>query len=382
MAMKKTIYIVDDSKVILKKTSALFEDFKVRSFNSPKRALGKIIASPPHIVITDVTMNGMSGIELTKEIRKNEKTKDVPVIVMSALDGDEILKEAYEAGANEYINKANASDTKLKLRVQNILDLSDLIKNHASLAKRNEDLLKILTHDLSSPLMAIDGFAYFLQNESLTEKGHGFVTKIQNVATNSVEILEQVKDMLKSEEYSPVLKPVQVKKLLEDLVMKFEDRFESKKINFTAKIPEDNLYILCDRATVLNNIFSNVLSNAFKFTAEGGKVSVVYEVKKNHVYFYFVDNGVGIPEDLLDGIFEKGADASRAGTNHEKGTGFGLGIIKTFMLKNNGNISIRSQDIESSPDYHYTEFCLSFEKATEEQIQSKDVTQEISLKDF
>jgi signal transduction histidine kinase len=120
-----------------------------------------------------------------------------------------------------------------------------------------------------------------------------------------------------------------------------ESRAKGKEIEIKTEIPQD-LLIRADE-NMLRTVLRNLISNAIKFTRPGGWVQIEAYSKNETVYIEIIDNGVGIPDNKLDTIFNLDESYRTEGTNKEKGTGLGLILCKEFIDKHNGNISVQSE---------------------------------------
>ena len=107
MNTNQTIFIVDDDRVILKYLSTFFSKsgWRVESFVSSKEALERIKLKQPVLVITDLDMPGMDGIELIRNIKSNEKFENIALLVMTALNENNIRFQSFKAGAIHFVNK-------------------------------------------------------------------------------------------------------------------------------------------------------------------------------------------------------------------------------------------------------------------------------------
>jgi signal transduction histidine kinase len=119
-----------------------------------------------------------------------------------------------------------------------------------------------------------------------------------------------------------------------------------KNLTIQVDIPED-LLVYADRNR-LHDIFINLLSNAFKFTPEGGKVSIIASQKGDDIFHEIQDTGIGIPEDKLQKIFE---EFYQVEGNKYGGTGLGLSIARRVIEEHGGRIWVESQPGKGSVFY-------------------------------
>ena len=123
MTTNQTIFIVDDDRVILKYLSTFFSKsgWRVESFMSSKEALERLKLKQPVLVITDLDMPGMDGIELIRNIKSNEKFENIALLVMTALNENHIRFQSFKAGAIHFVNKP-INPYELEAAVKSILN--------------------------------------------------------------------------------------------------------------------------------------------------------------------------------------------------------------------------------------------------------------------
>ena len=123
MTTNQTIFIVDDDRVILKYLSTFFSKsgWRVESFMSSKEALERLKLKQPVLVITDLDMPGMDGIELIRNIKSNEKFENIALLVMTAINENHIRFQSFKAGAIHFVNKP-INPYELEAAVKSILN--------------------------------------------------------------------------------------------------------------------------------------------------------------------------------------------------------------------------------------------------------------------
>ena len=144
-------------------------------------------------------------------------------------------------------------------------------------------------------------------------------------------------------------------KIVEDVVVLFEENLVSKRVRLFNEIPEE-LNINTD-LNVIQTVFRNLISNAIKFSYSGGSVTVNAKIEKNdinnnaYIIVSVKDTGVGIPKDKIDKIFDIDVDYTTLGTKSEKGTGLGLILCKELIEKNGDKIWVGSEEGKGSTFY-------------------------------
>jgi signal transduction histidine kinase len=182
---------------------------------------------------------------------------------------------------------------------------------------------------------------------------------IRESTENGLSIIDSVRHMLAVESGKQPLEmaPVPLKRAVEEAVASVQPAFAEKGIDFELQVDEA-LRVLADEPTLVNSVIANLLSNAAKFSPAEGRVDVEARSedgsqgaaadKGTTVYLAVRDYGVGIPPHLLEQIFDPFSPTTREGTTGEKGTGFGMPLIKRLVERYGGSIDIESHTGESN----------------------------------
>lgn len=232
-------------------------------------------------------------------------------------------------------------------------------------------LFSIVAHDLKNPFNAIIGFSEILADkfDTLNEKKKrqmiNYILESSKRAHNLLEtLLEWARLQTNNIEFRPEL--INIKSVSEKVIDLFELHAASKNIKTNVKIA-DNLYAFADLA-MIETILRNFISNAIKFTREGGKVTIsateIYtdeiqqktlqnRLKKikpsgNFIEISVTDTGIGMSEEKMQNIFRIDVSHVTVGTAGEKGTGLGLILCDEFAKKNQGKVSVSSSPEKGS----------------------------------
>ena len=362
MPIVPRVVIVDDMKTNLKIAQAALkgEGYQFFAFHDPLECLEKIDLIQPHILLLDVEMPGLTGIELFKEIKKKPQFKDVPILFVTTLDQEGKLKELFELGANDIISKPFAP-YQLKFRVKNNLNQFFLKQKILFYGKKmkeksedTENLVRILCHDLVNPLTVLKYFAKKSNEEAVI-----------GAVDQSFEIIEHIREMLALESGKKEIKlePIILDDLISQSIKNMEIRFQEKEIQFeqTHFQNAQGVEVLAEKTSLLNQVLNNLLSNSAKFSFKGGKIKIATKIDGDHVCLFIKDEGIGIPREILPNLFSKFVKTSRRGTEKEKGTGFGLPLVKTYMDFFQGDIHVDTKcKDEGHEEGHGTTFILTF----------------------
>lgn len=367
--VKELILVVDDQPTNLKVISGVLNNkYALSVANSGERALKILETLKPGLILLDIMMPGMDGFQVCRALKQNEKTRDIPVIFLSAkTETDDIIK-GFEIGAVDYIFKP-FNPREIKVRIQNHLNLSnakrkieeqniELEKFKSELEFTNGELQKsvaekdkffsIIAHDLKTPFNGLLGLLQILTEEnhkiSETSKNEMIETLYQstkNVYSLIENLLEWSQTQRKRVSFN--LKPVnthEIVKLIHNLL--------SAKLNLKNIILENNIntsLVIDADEMMLSTVFRNLISNALKYTPRNGIITVDAQNTDNgFITFSVHDNGVGMNEETINKLFKLEDHISTPGTENEKGTGLGLLLCKEFIEMHKGKIEVSSKE--------------------------------------
>ncbi|WP_176736998.1 ATP-binding protein [Oligoflexus tunisiensis] len=234
-------------------------------------------------------------------------------------------------------------------------------------AETKATLLRVLCHDLSNPLVLITGLLELFANNRISEeKKQAKYKTLSRAAQLMADILSNVREMeaVDSGKRNITIAPVNLERMFDDLNLIFRDRLTEKQIclEIENQLP-DGIGVFADPVSLSNHVFNNLVSNALKFSFPGSKVRIVAQVEDELVHVSIIDAGVGMSEEIAQAIFDPTRQTTRPGTAGEKGTGFGMPIVKSFVEKYGGRIQVESTSAEINPSEHGTTFHLYLKKA-------------------
>ena len=345
-------------KVFHKIYSKFLQGYEVTTFLNPEDALDIILMDPPDLVISDLEMPEMTGIELLKKVRANEKTQNIPFVISTSLSTDEHLQSAFQNGATDFFDKDQLNDVALRVRVESILSSADKNKLIEKLAEERSTFLRVLCHDLSNPLNISKNALKIFKKKFGTDEMNKLLEKIESGHDRISDIVDFTRDNLAIQDHKKEIniEKCSTKETLQELLFLIEDKAEAKNINIKINSPEEDFHFLAEPHSVVHHSLANILTNAIKFTPQKGTVEISVNRVDDNINFTFHDTGIGIPKELIPKLFDLNAPTNRMGTDGEKGTGYGLPIVKTFIEGYGGNIKVSSQCIDSHPDDHWTKF--------------------------
>ena len=387
------ILIVDDIRaniIALKKTLEL-HDIEVDSAESGEEALKKILKKEYSLIIMDVQMPGLDGFEVVKILSGNKRTKDIPVIFLSAVSIEKkYISKGYETGGIDYITKPVDTDLlilkvktyikiynqqnelkimkdllskeiKIRKEAQDNLEIKiaertkELVAKNEELEFRNHELQQfswVVSHDLNEPIRKIQIFIKIIKELYLVndEKAIDYV----NRTIKSAERMQTlITDLLAYSRLSSKVLPekTDLNVVLQEVLSDFDYLIERKN----AIIKTNVLPTIDSIPSQLRQVFQNLIGNALKFAVDervplieissdlietkdfDGKVSP----DGKYCRIIVKDNGIGFDEIYLDRIFIIFQSLNDRQTY--EGTGIGLAIAKKIIEKHNGLITARSE---------------------------------------
>ena len=224
-------------------------------------------------------------------------------------------------------------------------------------------LVRVLCHDIGNPLSVAMGHAELnLKKELPKEQVKKSWKAVHRASKMQANIIEEVKKALalKSGEHQISLEAVPLESAIADMTFVFEDKLKNKDLSLLTEIPEGTPSVLAEPGSLQQSVLNNLMSNAIKFSPKGKRIFISTVTNKDMIEIRVRDEGIGIPEDVMPVLFEHGSSTSRPGTEGEKGTGFGMPVVKQFVEAYGGSIEVVSP---VSGESNGTEFIVKLKSA-------------------
>ncbi len=350
---KDHILVVEDNETNRVYLNLLLEDeYRVSLAENGACALQIAAAHPqPQLILLDIVMPEMDGYEVCRRLKENPDTQDILVIFFTSLLERGGEYKGLSLGAIDYIAKPVQPEL-LRIRIKQHLDLlhtrkslqKALQKEHqANLAK--SEFLANMSHEMRTPMHGILSYAQFgikrigrVPPEKLLE----YFTEIDACGERLMALLNDLLDLAKLEsgkmDYTHQLNDIEEQ--IDIVLAGFTPIAEEKQLRMDKRIRSECRHLVFDRNRI-DQVLRNLLSNAVKFSKPGGRIlfatSTVFENDQRFLKVTVKDQGIGLPEDELDAIFDKFIQSSETKTG-SGGTGLGLAICRQIISDHDGRI--------------------------------------------
>jgi len=341
------ILVVEDNII---NVTILLEQLNIYGFKTLIAENGEVgikraIFAQPDLILLDIMMPGIDGYETCRQLKENPKTKDIPIIFVTALTAIKSRVQGFEMGAVDYITKPFQQEEVIA-RIQTHLTLQDQKKQLKELNRTKDTFFSIIAHDLRGAFMPLVGSMSILERIIQPyddDKLHNFTQKIATSVKNIHKLLDNLLcwGRIQRHQLSINPQPVDMFKLMEWLTDLYQEQANQKNIRLSHAIDSD-VFVKAD-SDMIETIFRNLITNAIKFTPIDGSVFITYERKNKLMIISVADSGIGIPEERLAGIFKTDVKNKTKGTAGETGTGLGLILCDEFVKLNKGHISVESK---------------------------------------
>lgn len=353
------VLLIEDSQVMRQALAKILErrGHEVVTAEDGLAGWDAMRASRPDVVLSDLMMPRLGGLELTRRIRADSELADVYVILLTALGSLKDRVAGLEGGADDYLVKP-VQPEELIARIgagMRFVALRDSLKAKnrelENLNQQKDEILGVAAHDLRSPLTAISGWAQLLVKKT-DQTPPLFAQGLEAIAEQSQFMMRLIADILdiqkiKSGKLSLNRKVQPPGPIVERCTADHRPHAEHKRITLRADVAGDVADVEVD-ALRLSQAINNLINNAIKFTADGGRVEVRARSNAGKVELAVADNGLGIAEEEIPRLFEEFSQTSTRATADEMGSGLGLAITRKIVEMHGGQIEVQSRRGEGS----------------------------------
>ncbi len=399
------ILIVEDSATqrLLLRNVLEKKDFKVIDKKNGEEALDWLQSHRPDLIVSDIMMPEMNGFDLCKAIKQDKDLKDIPVILVTALESLAEIGKGLEAGVDNFlykpydaevlisrirfllINKKNGKEGKQAVNKivldgkdysintdhRQIIELlvssfEDTVKMNQQLKKRQTELeeakkeaelinfkkskfLATISHEIRTPMMGVLGLLELLNLSKLDTDQKNTLETILDSGKSLLRIIDDILDFSKIEagKMKVIISPASVSELMKKLYYLYSGEASRKGLVLNTYVDPEISPVLLFDSLRLRQILGNFLSNAIKFTSEGSIEMQVESLWKKEglerLRFSVKDSGIGIPKEKQEKLFQPFSKLDENLTYEHGGTGLGLAVSRQLAEMMKGSIEMDSQ---------------------------------------
>ncbi len=323
----------------------------------------------PDLCILDVSMPAgdlgvdtrSTGFEVCRRIKRDPRTSRIPVIFVTAMNDTTDRVRGIEAGGDDFLTKPH-NRLVLGARVRSLLRLkaaTDALENSyrklRELEKVRDDLMKMIVHDLKSPLTSVLATLELLADGDfgrLSDQQRGAVGDAEGKAEELLRLIEDILEVARIEEAAVRLnmEAIAPGALLTEMIYEWRHRFQQEQTKALLRVDDDTPVFNADRP-LIKRVFSNLIQNAVTHSANPVELNVSARRSGDSVLFTFTDNGAGIPPEYHEVIFRKFGQVATGITPRVRSSGLGLTFCKLVVDLHGGMIWVKSREGEGSTFY-------------------------------
>jgi len=375
--MQKILYVEDSPEARRLVQRLLSDRYSILEAEDGLTGIEVTWAEEPALILIDINIPYLDGYEVATKLKSLRP--EVPIVALTADVSDGARQRALTAGCDGYIPKpidpdqfpaqveaflkgrkevleqgerrvyARAYQQKLVDRLEEkVRELTKAYEELKELDRMKDEFISIAGHELYTPLSILLGYAIMAQEEA-TDEMQPYLEIMVDKSLQLQEVIGCMLDLqyLRSGETFSKLEKVSLKELIEAVVAELNLLTETKRQVIELDLAEDLPEIETDRRK-FNLILSNLLSNASKFTPEGGKIRAEGRVEEGEVVVSVSDTGIGIPAKERGRIFAPFYQIEDSLTRTHGGLGLGLAIVKSAVATCGGRIWVESEEGEGS----------------------------------
>jgi signal transduction histidine kinase len=346
---RPTVLVVDDHATNRVLLTAWLTGHTVLEAVDGQAALDLLETTTPDLIILDVMMPGLSGIETCRRIKARPTEGYLPVLLLTALGDQENRNAGLEAGADDFLSRP-VDRRELLLRVKTFLRLrqQDLqiraqVRELRKLDALKEDLVSLVTHDLRNALGGLMVLMEAIQYAGATCTNEDLASLLAAASRMGATLDDMMRIKLLEDGALPLnLAPTRVDELVNGAVTLVEPAARARDLTIR-RVVDPRASVVCDTMLLQRSLF-NLLQNAVKYSRRGDEIEIRARAVDGVVEFEVHDRGPGVAEDVREYLFEKFAGVAVRRAPSRTGNGLGLFLVQLVASAHHGNVSVLARE--------------------------------------
>ena len=314
---RPSVLIVDDLPNNVRLLSIMLTEkgYQVRKAINGQMALNTVRSLIPDLILLDINMPDLNGYQVCEQLKADEKTREIPVIFISALDDVLDKVKAFQVGGVDYISKPFQGE-EVMARIENQLTISrqkKQLQNEIKERQKTEETLEIylhaVSHDLRNPVIGMSMILNNLIKNSQGETKEVSLKILQQMANSCERQLTLIDSLVETQQndlwgVSLELKPLSLYEIGQQIGQEWELRLKENQATLINNFSPDLPLVNAD-AHHLWRVFENLLANAIKHNPQGIIITFSARLEGNYLRCSIADNGVGISETQRKQLFDR-----------------------------------------------------------------------------
>lgn len=346
MGNQPIVLVVDDEPANFDVVEILLfkEGYDLHYKDNGAEAIASLAEVKPDLILLDVMMPDMDGIEVCQNIKNNPLYCHIPIIIVTALSDKEDLARCLDAGADDFVSKP-INSTELRARVRSMLRIKTQYDRIQETMRLREEMMQTIVHDLRNPLIGIMLGCDSLKTLDVPERSKKRIEQISQTVAQLRLLIDDILTIGRIEAKKLVLNLslIDITETAKSVLEGFEPLATSKQIHLIGELPSESIYISGD-THLIRRVLDNLVDNAIKFSPQDSTITLSVEAlhpnpdRQDLIKIQVIDQGIGVSPEQKQVIFEK----------YEVGNivlglsqiGLGLSFCKMTIEAHNGSISV------------------------------------------
>jgi signal transduction histidine kinase len=341
------ILVVDDDPLARRSVRAMLERglYQVETAEGGEEALALLSSFNPDLVLLDIQMPGMDGLEVCRRIREMPNGDLLPILFLTGYESPDLHARAFQAKGDDFLRKPVFSP-ELIVRIRSLMRLKRLQAevlaerdNLLDLQKQREQLFEFIVHDLKNPLSAIQmGLEILDARDGNDPASTTQLHRLRDTARYMGRMVQNILDIGRAEQVGLELKRTRIELFhwIPSLLKEVESQAQHRNHDLSWDCPED-LEVEADQE-FLRRLLLNLLDNALKYSPSGSQTRIKACSAGTGVRLEVRDQGRGIPAHLREQVFGKFVRLEETGHGTRTGSGLGLAFCQLVAEAHEGRI--------------------------------------------